>query len=100
MNEDQNVMASASPYHIIFIDMSDTNKEAIEVDIDKQNDVSLVKYMIYDEESKSFHIMTNMLKKQLGFYLFNVKISDPYNNQFFITWKNNIEIEDVVVAIN
>ena len=36
----------------------------------------------------------------MGFYLFNVKIADPLNSEFFIIWHNNIEIEDVVIAIN
>lgn len=36
----------------------------------------------------------------MGFYLFNVKIADPLNSDFFIIWHNNIEIEDVGLAIN
>ena len=44
--------------------------------------------------------MTNNFRSQMGFYLFNVKISDPLNCEFFIIWHNNIEIEDVGLAIN
>ena len=44
--------------------------------------------------------MTNNFRSQMGFYLFNVKIADPLNSEFFIIWHNNIEIEDVGLAIN
>jgi len=77
MNESQNVMVSSSQYNIIYVDISNSTEEANEVSISKQNNVSLVKAIIYDEEAQSFYIMTNMFNEQQGFYLFNVKIADP-----------------------
>ena len=44
--------------------------------------------------------MANLFEDQLGFYLFDVKISDPNKIQFVISWKNNCQIDDVMVGIN
>lgn len=59
MNQNQNVMISASQYNIIYVDIQKAG-EASERNIGKLNKVSLIKALIFDEEAKSFHVMTNM----------------------------------------
>ena len=36
----------------------------------------------------------------MGLYLFGVQVDDPFKNQFFIVWHNNIEIDDTGLVIN
>jgi hypothetical protein len=90
-------MIAASRYNIKFIDIQGAAKET---ELKAQLHISLIMAVSYDEETQSFNVLTNLLQEQIGLYLFNVRIADPTNVMFYLTWKNGNEIDNVAIYLN
>jgi hypothetical protein len=94
-NEEQQILVVASPEDCIYVDL----KNDVEVDIDHQYQVSFIKEIIYDEEDKLFYFLSNKYDEKLGFFVFSIKENDPFDNKFFIKYKNKLDIGDADIYI-
>ena len=65
MNIEQNILIAASEQDGIYINI----EQEIEVDIDEEYEVGVLKNVIYDDENDNFYILANKYREKLGFYL-------------------------------
>jgi hypothetical protein len=70
--------------------------------INEEYELELYQTVKYDPESDSLYIIANRLSGQLGFYILNIKMQDPYpggKNSFILKWKRSLEIGDCAINI-
>ena len=73
-----------------------------EMSINEEYELELFQTVKYDSQSNSLYIIANRLGGQLGFYILNVRITDPYpggRNSFILKWKRSLEIGDCAINI-
>ena len=73
-----------------------------EMSINDEYKLELYQTVKYDPESNSLYIIANRLEGQLGFYILNIAINDPYpggTNSFILKWKRSLEIGDCAINI-
>ena len=95
MNDEQTVSIIASMddgiyYHHRtgrFVDLKETFK------------VSSIKEIIYDEEARMFYLLANKFQEKLGVFLIKFEEDDPVNYQFFLKYKNKLDIADADIAV-
>lgn len=88
-------MVVASPEDCLYLDL----KKDIEMDIDNEYKVSLIKEIIFDEEDRLFYFLSNKFEEKLGFFVFSIKEQDPLDYRFFIKYKNKLDIGDADIYI-
>ena len=86
----------------------DINNPEAETDLDEELNISAIENITVDEEN--FYILSNKKNHKLGFYLFQVKQSNPKNELLkggkikrnwkqLISWNNKLDIGDTDIAI-
>lgn len=81
----------ASPTDAIYYDSS----KNIDIDLDQEFKVDLIKQIVYDEEDNVFYILANKYEEKLGFFIIKINEHNPLkDSQFIIKWKNKLDIND------
>lgn len=76
MNDEQNIMITASPQDGIYLDLRD-KKKCQEVDLDELYEIGCMKEIIYDPEDSVFYILANKFEEKLGFFIIRMSETDP-----------------------
>ena len=82
-----------SPIDCVFISLPDINsgKEPLEVDIDDQEDIKLIRNVICDDEHA--YVLANKHRGQIGFYLLKIELANPRKHStYIINWRNKLDI--------
>jgi hypothetical protein len=87
------VIASSSDG--IWIDLK--NKK--ELDLDEFHNITAIRFLLYDEEDKSFYVMCNRKNGIIGFFLFKFSESDPKKYKYLTMWRNQLDIDDASMSI-
>lgn len=66
----------ASPTDAIYYDST----KNIEIDLDQQFKVDLIKQIVYDEEDSLFYILANKYEEKLGFFVIKINEHNPVEN--------------------
>ena len=71
--------------------------------LDEEYELELYQTVKYDPESDSLYIVANRLHQQLGFYILNISIKNPYKsgsgNNFILKRKRSLETGDCAINI-
>lgn len=92
MNDEQTIFVSASEEEALFVNL-DTKER---FNLDKINEISDIKEIIYDSDDRAFYIMANRHKFELGIYLLKIYQDKPSEkSEFLIRWNTKMNIGDV-----
>jgi hypothetical protein len=70
----------------------------IEVDIDEQENISMITNVIYGDDK--FYLMCNKKGGKLGYFLFSLDLNNPEENgEYYIRWSNKLDIADCDMAL-
>ena len=95
MNDEQNISIVASPSDGIY-----HNEETGEfVDLDNIFGIESIKQLIYDADENVFYLLCNKFQEKLGVFMIRFNENDPYKHEFFIKWKNKLDIDDTSIAV-
>lgn len=76
--------------------------QKLEVDLEAQFKIGLIKNVKYESTTKEFYILANKYGDDqiLGFYMLRVSESDVFKSKFLIKFMNKLDIDDVDLYIN
>lgn len=69
------------------------------VNLKETYEVSNVKEIIYDIEAQMFYLLANKYKGKLGVFLIKFEEEDPLKYNFFLKYKNKLDIADADIAV-
>jgi hypothetical protein len=95
MNDDQNVSIVASNDDGIFFNHV-TNQF---YDLDEMYDISSIKEIIYDQEDRVVYLLANKYQERLGVFIVKFNELDPSDYNFFMKYKNKLDISDADIAV-
>lgn len=64
------------------------------VDLDQEYKVMNFKNVTYDSEDKLFYIIVNKYEEKLGVFLIKFEEKNPLNFNFFLKYKNKLDISN------
>ena len=64
------------------------------VDLDQEYKVMNFKNVTYDPEDKLFYIIVNKYEEKLGVFLIKFEEKNPLNFNFFLKYKNKLDISN------
>ena len=95
VNKDQSICIIASTEDGIYF-----NQHTGElVDLDKKFQISNIKEIICDSEDHYFYILSNMYQGKLGVFMIRFDEEKPDNSNFFLKYKNKLDISDADIAV-
>ena len=95
MNEQQNISVVASiddGYHY-------NHSTNTLIDLDMEYKVCNFKSVAYDSEDKVFYVIVNKYDEKLGVFLIKFDEQNPYNFNFFLKYKNKLDISNAHLTI-
>jgi len=95
MNDNQQVSIIASIDDGIYYN----HKTGLYVDLDEEFRISNIKEIIHDHEDRVFYLLANKFEEKLGLFMIRFSEVDPREHQFFMKWKNKLDIADADVAV-
>jgi hypothetical protein len=95
MNEEQTVSIVASLEDGIFYNH---NTQEF-VDLDELFEISSIKEIIYDHEDRMVYLLANKYQDRLGVFVIRFSELDPGNYNFFLKFKNKLDIADADIAV-
>jgi hypothetical protein len=95
MNDDQNVSVIASLDDGIFFN----HVTGQFYDLDEMYDISSIKEIIYDHEDRMFYLLANKFQERLGVFIIRFNELDPSDYNFFMKFKNKLDISDADIAV-
>lgn len=69
------------------------------MDLDQEFGISNIKEIIHDHEDRTFYILANKYQEKLGLFLIVFDESDPTKHNFFLKYKNKLDIADADVFV-
>ena len=69
------------------------------VDMLEMFDISATKELIYDPEDSCFYLLANKYQDKLGVFIIKFDELDPTNSNFFMKYKNKLDISDADIAV-
>ena len=78
LNSTQDCFIVASEMDGLFVDI----ERNIEIDIDEEFEVSVIKDIEYDEDRRIFYVLANKCAGILGLYLIEIFEDDPHRSEF------------------
>ena len=80
-----------SPIDCVFVSLPEPGKKPLEVDIDDQEEIKLIRNIVCD--SKHAYILANKHNGHIGFYLLKIELDNPRKRAIFIiNWRNKLDI--------
>ena len=95
MNDDQTVSIIASIDDGIFYNHLTQQF----YDLDELYDITSIKEIIYDEEDRMVYLLTNKYQDRLGVFIIRFNELDPSDYNFFMKYKNKLDIADADIAV-
>ena len=90
---DQSKFIVTSDKDILYVDMSERDKDRREIDFDDKEGIDSIKNILATKDH--FFVLANKRNHRLGFYLFSIDIKNPHNDsKYFIKWNNKLDIND------
>ena len=83
MDENQNIMISASPFNVILVNNTDP-ENPVEEDIDDVYGISRTESVVYDYESQSFYLVNNVMQEKLGLYILKLSKYNIKESRFIL----------------
>ena len=68
------------------------------IDLDELYKISNIKEIIHDHEDRCFFMLCNKFQGKLGLFLIRFGEYDPTDFNFFMKWKNKLDIADADIA--
>ena len=96
MNEDQSVSVVASLEDGLFY--NHLTEEF--VDLDDLYQIGAIKEIIYDHEDCMIYVLANKFEEKLGVFIVRFSEHDPGNYNFFLKFKNKLDIADADIAVS
>lgn len=84
-------MITASPQDGIYTNLN----SGLEVDIDAEYRLSMIKNIVYDQDDKSFYICGNAYGENLGIYIVRIHENKPYSFDYLVKQKTKLEVDNV-----
>ena len=75
------------------------HKTRLYVDLDEEFKISNIKEIIHDHEDRVFYLLANKYQEKLGLFMIRFSEANPQIHQFFMKWKNKLDIADADVAV-
>ena len=69
------------------------------VDLDDLYQISSIKEIIYDSDDRMVYILANKYQDKLGVFIVRFSELDPNNFNFFLKFKNKLDIADADIAV-
>ena len=69
------------------------------VDLDDLYQISTIKEIIYDSDDRMVYILANKYQDKLGVFIVRFSELDPNNFNFFLKFKNKLDIADADIAV-
>ena len=69
------------------------------IDLDQEFQVSSFMGVCYDSEDKVFYVIVNKYEEKLGVFLVKFAENDPFDHQFFLKYKNKLDISNANLTI-
>ena len=69
------------------------------VDLDQEFKIMNFKNVCYDSEDKLFYIIVNKYEEKLGVFLIKFEEKNPLNHNFFLKYKNKLDISNASLKI-
>ena len=68
-------------------------------DLDEHYQISNIKEVYHDHEDRVFYLLANKYQGKLGLFLIVFDEFDPRHHQFFLKYKNKLDIADADVFV-
>lgn len=95
MSDDQSIAIIASSMDSIYFNL---NTRAW-VDLDETYDISHIKEIVHDSESRSFYLLANKYQGKNGVFLIKFHELNPRKFNFFLKYKTKLDIADADIAV-
>ena len=95
MNDEQTVAIIASQDDGIYYSV----KSKLFFDLDEHYKISNIKEVYHDHEDRVFYLLANKYQGKLGLFLIVFDEFDPSHHQFFLKYKNKLDIADADVFV-
>ena len=95
MSDDQTICIMASQDDGIYYNF----RTRFYFDLDQEYRISFIKEIIHDHEDGVFYLLANKYEDKLGLFMIRLQETNPYNHNFFIKWKNKLDIADADIAV-
>ena len=69
-------------------------------DLDDTYKISDIKEIINDHEDECFYLVANKYQDKLGVFIIRFDEDDPNHSNFFLKYKNKLDIADVDIAVS
>lgn len=95
MNDDQTVLIVASQDDGIYYN----SRTRAFLDLDELFKIQSIKEIIHDHEDRVFYMLANKYQGRLGLFLVTFDEYNPQHFQFFMKYKNKLDIADADIAV-
>lgn len=75
------------------------HRTKVQEDLDELYNVSSIKEIIHDHEDGCFYLLCNKFEGKLGLFLIRFDEREPANHEFFMRWKNKLDIADANIYV-
>jgi len=79
----------------IYVNMS----QQLEVDIDEQFGIALIREVKYEPEGNIFYVLSNKKGDLLGLYFVEINADDPSDYKYILNWRNKLDIGDTNIFV-
>lgn len=95
MNEAQTISIVASVEEGFFINHATGEN----IDLDEKFKIQMIKEIIYDHEDEAVYLLANKFQDRLGVFIVRFNELDPNDCNFFLKFKNKLDITDADIAV-